>query len=1803
MDDLDLGPLPLPTTEDPGPNPFKQLPDEGRRSLVGTPVGAIGTADPGHVQLITDNYHLTGIMQGIGHLGETLMPAEPGYDPHQDPQLDGDMRRMMPWFIDSKSHQETAVRKARFEENSAREARVSEHGYWYHALIGGALTPDNAIPGVGAVGKGLVKGAAQGAAWGFGLGLGDEAIRLRTSNVGADDVDLTSLMYGTAAGALLGGLGGGLTALKRDPHAQVGAFARAMAEDHVRLDELATRPGFDPNKIGYEALPTADPRDVRAKPVFLELQELMGIGGVWNPVGSALGWLVQTGHRAISDWATLVGGDFAFLLGENAKGQSAGASVHLLAGRWRALGADAIRGIDNDYATYLGSPDALAPVGMNLRVQGAKLGDAVRSARGKTRSDGRLSVDEYQRAVTRARMQGGVTVDTEWLRDKSPAAVKAVNDGAQKLGKFLDQAREEAIKHGYFGPDSLKQKTTKLLDRHDKNAKEIAALEAKRTTATGGTTTTTTTPNSTTTTTIGATPGTLTPNEAARLTLLKQHQAELEKEIPEATFKDRRYDTLRSSYTAMMGEVVRLRGLVKDAPYEGRKGFYDAIRLQIEQARPLHEELRALEEEGIWGSRPSRARFEMQPVQTGFAAPDVAANRNVPGEGMPVPANDQPGLPPGMAPPANDRPDVSRETSGVSAGDTAGDTTIEVQGQAVKAYATTEPAFNPPANDSGVTFMPFEGQAREPVIQGGTKDEALNAVADRAPSFEAYRDDALKAVAEAFDNGGFSPEMYDRLKYGIEIKLPADLDDIPLDERHFIENKLLIIGMDNSGPAMTKIKLEVMLREAAAKRIEAIVVKALEGREVVPGYETFKTGQPVVADTFHGTRRVLKDGEFKLEMSGTGAGGGDTDGVIYSAMNPETTNDYAGYHGPSSTLAEKPTKTSSYEGLDDDVLWAGDKPASKTSWETIADPDGVLGPEEIDDAYQQYKDGWAESKALAELDKKIEAGIAKLEADKKIEAIFAELEALGGKTSDQEPFEPAPVTFGKKKPTGPLDAKAPFTYDEWLAQYPHIKKDSVEAIEAIEGYHIYTAEWTPASAGADAVPERAPNVVMSRVRMNNPLVYDNVEALGWSPQRNRDLIARARAEGRDGVIILNTRDGGSTDHIFITFSPDQMRWRFDPEAHARKKLHANFVERLGEPVPVGRPDNDNYLPLDDETELPRRADGSRTDRLSDAEMVKLEANNDNRKGAGNPADYKGPESDPNYVPRLWDKEAIRANPDALREAFRKWHAEQGVDHFSDDDWAKILDNILSGRGTASADGTPIGGSFRIGRKLDIPNERVTDFIEDRAQDLLHFYSGRFGPGFEMHRMLGSRDGRLSMYDAQLQAISERQGTEQELLNFAAQTRKRQEFLRDQVLGDLASKDELTYTKVGVEAIKAWVMTTSMGKVLFSQIPEIARPMMVHGFTTNYQFMTETVIGNMAGFKQELGHLLPVVGEVLDTVLGMAGYRMFEMGDLTSLPGSRGAERARAVLKPFLDFANGPYNILNLMGPITDVMKGYTMVLSSHLLIEDIQRVARGTAGKKTIARLGGVGLNNETVAALAAMPFDKSGRLNLSNFDAWPEGNEVLKQRFAAAIRGEVNRVINTPGPSTKSAIQQGYLDYAEGRRQHALLTIPFQFLSWGLAASQKVTLSALQGRDASMFSGAMGMVGLTILSQYLKTSDAAWERMPWEEKVLSGVEQSGVLGIWGNLNGMLERGTMGQLGMRPSLGLPPQFGDPENTDPLETIGGAGTTKLIDAWRYFADPTLPDWRKAAIGRRAIPLNDIWLWGGLVKDAQRAWNQP
>jgi len=114
---------------------------------------------------------------------------------------------------------------------------------------------------------------------------------------------------------------------------------------------------------------------------------------------------------------------------------------------------------------------------------------------------------------------------------------------------------------------------------------------------------------------------------------------------------------------------------------------------------------------------------------------------------------------------------------------------------------------------------------------------------------------------------------------------------------------------------------------------------------------------------------------------------------------------------------------------------------------------------------------------------------------------------------------------------------------------------------------------------------------------------------------------------------------------------------------------------------------------------------------------------------------------------------------------------------------------------------------------------------------------------------------------------------------------------------------------------------------------------------------------------------------------------------------------------------------------------------------------------------------------------------------------------------------------------------------------------------------------------------------------------MPWEEKVLSGVEQSGVLGIWGNLNGMLERGSMGQLGMRPSLGLPPQYGDPENTDPLETIGGAGTTKIIDGWRYFMDPTIPDWRRAAIGRRAWPLNDIWLWGGLVKDAQRAWNQP
>lgn len=580
----------------------------------------------------------------------------------------------------------------------------------------------------------------------------------------------------------------------------------------------------------------------------------------------------------------------------------------------------------------------------------------------------------------------------------------------------------------------------------------------------------------------------------------------------------------------------------------------------------------------------------------------------------------------------------------------------------------------------------------------------------------------------------------------------------------------------------------------------------------------------------------------------------------------------------------------------------------------------------------------------------------------------------------------------------------------------------------------------------------------------------------------------------------------------------------------------------------------------------------------------------------------GHETDPLYLTRRWDHQAVRANPDGLRAAIDRWKAESGQERMTDEEWGRTLERILQGQegGQERFTGTPVGGLFRKGRKLDVPNEYVSDFVERNVASLMLEYSHRFGAGLEVHNRFGSRDALDAIDEGVLRALGEREGTVESLLAWAHDTSDKMKYLRDQTLGDLHVQDPLTLSKVAAEGVKAWASTAMLGKVVFSQMVEVARPLMTHGFQRNFGFITDNLIGNLAAFKEAGRDLRGIVGECIDVAHGQTGARLMEFGDLTR-PGSTLAHSTRAALDPFLSFAHGPWYIMNLMGPVTDITKNYVMVAASHFLIEDMRRLVAGRAGQKTAERLAALNIDVPLARQILEQPIEKSGRIHLANLSGWHD--QALANEFAAAIRADVNRVINTPGPQTKSAISQGFLQYGDGRRQWALVTLPFQFLSWGLSAAQKISMSALQGRDANAMAGVATLIGTAYAVQWLKTDPAMWDRTPMEERLYRAVDQSGALALAGNVNSMIEAASLGTLGVRPAFGMPPGYGAVDGYDAAGVAGGPAGHIASDLAKAFIDPSLTQWQRATLLRKGLPLNSAFGIDALFKGVQAGLYDP
>jgi len=175
------------------------------------------------------------------------------------------------------------------------------------------------------------------------------------------------------------------------------------------------------------------------------------------------------------------------------------------------------------------------------------------------------------------------------------------------------------------------------------------------------------------------------------------------------------------------------------------------------------------------------------------------------------------------------------------------------------------------------------------------------------------------------------------------------------------------------------------------------------------------------------------------------------------------------------------------------------------------------------------------------------------------------------------------------------------------------------------------------------------------------------------------------------------------------------------------------------------------------------------------------------------------------------------------------------------------------------------------------------------------------------------------------------------------------------------------------------------------------------------------------------------------------------------------------------------------------------------------------------------------------------------------------------------------------------------GQFNNAWLGLPFQFMSWGIASQRKLVTAGIQGRNQSLFMGSLAMIGMGLFSDWAK-NPKAWQYRDNEEKMIRAIEQSGVLGLFSDINFITENISAGifdtPIGLRPALDLPNKFGQADLSTGLGEVVGAGPSIFLDlAYTFGSDSTFNE-RANAI-RRILPLNNLCLWDDAFKAIYRS----
>ncbi|WP_341270785.1 hypothetical protein [Morganella morganii] len=437
------------------------------------------------------------------------------------------------------------------------------------------------------------------------------------------------------------------------------------------------------------------------------------------------------------------------------------------------------------------------------------------------------------------------------------------------------------------------------------------------------------------------------------------------------------------------------------------------------------------------------------------------------------------------------------------------------------------------------------------------------------------------------------------------------------------------------------------------------------------------------------------------------------------------------------------------------------------------------------------------------------------------------------------------------------------------------------------------------------------------------------------------------------------------------------------------------------------------------------------------------------------------------------------------------------------------------------DGLTKHAGFTKARTLNIPDERIKDFLESDVNYVMENYIRQVAPEIELTK----RFGRVDM-DGQIKAITEDYNR---LISEAATPKERAKLekrrdadlrdiraMRDRLLGTYgAPKDPSSFFVRAGRVARHVNFLRLLGGMTISSLPDMARPIMQHGLRSALKPLGKmmTDISKMRIAKADLREM----GIGLEYALSSRSKVIADLND----PYSR-----RSFLERGLEWSSQKFGNFTLMNQYTDTMKMWSGLITQSKVLNAAKSVAGGKKlSKKEITKLAHIGIDESMLHRIADQ-YSRHGEdldgLLTGHSHLWDD--RVVREVFQSAILKDVRTTVITPGIGDTPLMMSSELG-----------KIVMQFKTFFFATHNRALVSGIQSGDASFYYGALLQVGLGSLVYVLKSMMAGREiNTDPANLVKEGLDWSGMMGWLGEPNNALENLSGGTYGMSAMFGGPP---------------------------------------------------------------------